>query len=127
MQEIKRKNGEAIKRMMADKEVEDCTFTPVMPTKKKGDQARDINHFLEDQQKYLEGKNMKAAKRKQDVMEEEDKQIKTGPMLDQLSSQIVEMMSERKGIKTGDRLYLKGQEKLRKIAADEQLKKEQEQ
>ena len=34
-------------------------------------------------------------------------------MLDELSSQIVEMMEDRKGVDTKERLYQKGSEKLR--------------
>jgi hypothetical protein len=37
------------------------------------------------------------------------------PTIDDLSQQIVDMMDDRKGKKTRDRLYEKGQEKLRKI------------
>ena len=44
-----------MKAIQEEKELEGCTFAPQMLTKKKnGGEKRDLNKFLEDQQKYLQ-------------------------------------------------------------------------
>ena len=48
-------------------------------------------------------------------LREETKELKKGPEIDNLSKQIVQMMDERKGETTNDRLYKYGKEKIRDI------------
>ena len=70
--------------------------------------TRDLGTFLEDQQRFLENKEGKIEQRKADRGNQEVEELYLQPKLDDLSVQIVEMMDERKGQTTYDRLYKKG-------------------
>ena len=65
--EDQRKKEEKIRMMKAikeEQELEGCTFAPQMVAKKKGEK-RDMNKFLEDQNKYLELKRQREQERKE--------------------------------------------------------------
>jgi len=91
----------------------------------KGDvnTTRDLSTFLEDQQRFLENKEGKIEQRKADRGNQEVEELYLQPKLDDLSVQIVEMMDERKGQTTYDRLYKKGYESLREKSLREYEKK----
>ena len=91
----------------------------------KGDvnTTRDLGTFLEDQQRFLENKEGKIEQRKADRGNQEVEELYLQPKLDDLSVQIVEMMDERKGQTTYDRLYKKGYESLREKSLREYEKK----
>ena len=82
-------------------------------------QPRDLEHFLDDVKRYEAQKKEKLTKRIEDKQAKTHEEETFKPAVDELSSQIVDMMEDRKGILTQDRLYNKGQEKLRQIAAKE--------
>ena len=106
----------------ASDEMKECTFEPaIYESQRNGgnDTTRDLDHFLEDQQRFLEKKNEKANQRKLDDMSREVEELSLQPKLDDLSVQIVQMMDERKGQQTYDRLYKKGYESLREKALRE--------
>lgn len=79
---------------------------------------RDLYDFLNDQQRFLEYKNLKELKGKQDNLNKELGDMKK-PKIDNLSNQIVELMEDRKQKPTQERLYQAGQEKLRAKAFKE--------
>jgi len=56
-------------------------------------------------QRYEAKKEEKRNKIKEDNIKKELSEVKPTPMLDELSSQIVEMMEDRKGVDTKERLY----------------------
>ena len=91
----------------------------------KGDvnTTRDLSTFLEDQQRFLENKEGKIEQRNADRGNQEVEELYLQPKLDDLSVQIVEMMDERKGQTTYDRLYKKGYESLREKSLREYEKK----
>ena len=110
----------------ASDEMKECTFEPsTYESRKNGgnDTSRDLSTFLEDQQKFLEKKNEKTNQMKLNDMSREVEELSLQPKLDDLSVQIVQMMDERKGQKTHDRLYKKGYESLREKALREMEQK----
>ena len=106
----------------AKAELEPCTFQPDTKKSKRPEELmepkRDLYDFLSDQQRFLEYKNMKEIKTKQDDLNDELREIKK-PKIDNLSNQIVDLMEDRKQKPTKDRLYQMGQEKLRAKAFKE--------
>jgi hypothetical protein len=97
-------------------EMKECTFEPsIYESRRNGgnDTTRDLDTFLEDQQRFLEKKHEKTNQRKLDGMSREVEELSLQPKLDDLSVQIVQMMDDRKGQKTYDRLYKKGYESIR--------------
>jgi hypothetical protein len=66
----------------------ECTFEPsIYESKRNGgnDTTRDLDAFLEDQQKFLEKKYLKANQRKLDDMSKEVEELSLQPKLDDLS------------------------------------------
>lgn len=103
-------------RKKAEDEMKECTFEPsILETKRNDglDTTRDLDTFLEDQQRFLENKYSKIDQRKLDMSNHEVEELSLQPKIDDLSVQIVEMMDERKGQTTHDRLYKKGYESIR--------------
>lgn len=106
--------------------MKECTFEPsCYESRKNGanDTSRDLDAFLEDQQRWTEKKYEKTNQRKLDDMSREVEELSLQPKLDDLSVQIVQMMDERKGQTTYDRLYKKGYESIREKALKEMEKK----
>ena len=96
--------------------MKDCTFEPELhqsryPT--TNNTPRDLDTFLTDQQRFLEKKQDKQLKAMHENSNKEVEELHLQPKLDDLSMQIVDMMDDRKGQKTYDRLYKKGYESLR--------------
>ncbi len=69
----KRMKVEQMRAEKQDKELDGCTFAPQMMTKKKKNvaQPRDLNKFLEDQQRYEEARKEKFNKRKEQELQNE--------------------------------------------------------
>ena len=118
--------NEKLKYAQAKKEedeLKDCTFEPDTYQSRKADPnintTRELDEFLGDQQRFLENKEEKVKKWKMDNTLKEVEELSLQPKLDDLSRQIVDMMDDRKGQKTHERLYKKGYESLRdKIQQD---------
>ena len=110
--ELRNENLEAKQRAQAEKELKECSFRPdTHRSKRPGEEMvppRDLYGFLSDQQRFLETKNMKMMKMKQETMEGENTEITAQPKLDGLSVQIADMLDDRKGSPTHKRLYNKG-------------------
>lgn len=99
----------AKQEQQAQRELQECSFTPnTARSKRPGEELvppRDLYGFLSDQQRFLETKNMKMMKMKQETMEGENTDITAQPKLDGLSMQIADMLENRKGSPTHKRLY----------------------
>jgi hypothetical protein len=95
-----------------------CTFTPELFTT-SNKKNRNLRQFIKDQERYIEYKSIKSAIRKEEVTLKEYESIKSQPEIDDLSKQIVELMDERKGAKSYNRLYQIGKEKLRGLTNEE--------
>ena len=101
IQEQARKKEEKMLQMRLvkqEKEMEGCTFAPIIYTKKtnkKGggqgqqEDKRDLNTFLEDQKRFEEQKAQKQRERQDRVLASEQQQITT-PMVNEKSKQMLE-------------------------------------
>ena len=87
-----RKKDEKIrvmKQIKEEKELEGCTFAPQMVAKKKGEK-RDINKFLEDQNKYLELKRQRENERKEKKLQDEQSVMNVAPVVNEKSRKMLE-------------------------------------
>lgn len=120
---MKEEKIRAAKSMKEQDELKECTFEPSILQKGDVDTTRDLDTFLEDQKRFLENKQGKIEQRKMEKGDQEIDELTMQPRLDDLSVQIVEMMDDRKGQSTHDRLYKKGYESLREKSLREYEKK----
>lgn len=72
---------------MDQSQLQECSFTPDMPTKrKKGNTtSRDLEDFLMDQHRFLEVKQLKNSKVKQEMIDLELKEVKGTPQINKPS------------------------------------------
>ncbi len=78
-----------MKKIKEEKELEGCTFAPQMVAKKKGEK-RDINKFLEDQNKYLEMKKLRENERKEKALQQEQSVMHITPAVNEKSRKMLE-------------------------------------
>jgi hypothetical protein len=93
-----------------DKDLEGCTFKPVLVTGQAGQvPKRNLDQFLEDQKKFTERVNKKLEDKKNVALEGS---VIMNPSIDLKSKQIIEeKMADRKNKATYDRLYELDKEK----------------
>lgn len=68
--------------------MKECTFEPSILEARRNDgldTTRDLDTFLEDQQRFLENKHNKIDQRKQDMGNQEVEELSLQPKLDDLS------------------------------------------
>lgn len=73
--------------MLADDELKECSFEPLTYESLRNPDAetRDLYGFLSDQQRFLEERNQKLIRTKQETLDKEESEITNRPNLDELS------------------------------------------
>jgi hypothetical protein len=87
---LKEEKIRIMKQIQEEKELEGCTFAPQIVTKRKNPEKRDLNKFLDDQQKYLEMKQQKQINLQQKHLQNEQSVMNTQPAINEKSKRMLE-------------------------------------
>jgi hypothetical protein len=81
-----------MKEEKAQKEVEECIFTPQLLTKKRNEpsERRNIDKFLEDQKRFEEMKRAKLVERQEEHVKSQISQTLRGPYINEKSKRLLE-------------------------------------
>lgn len=81
---------------MQDKDIEGCTFQPVIYSVEEGYQKRNLNQFLEDQNNFVRKVHKKLEEKREQASHQEDGLMH--PQIDETSRMIVETkLAEKRG------------------------------
>ena len=86
IEEIKRRKAQVIAEEMNQKELEECTFHP--ETVSRQGQRRNLDQFLEDQQRHLDEKMIKKRMREEE-RDKKDEGNAGAPQINELSRKMI--------------------------------------